>query len=95
MVCLNRLHHFKFFKGFLSQISLGPFFSTLSQILVHLETSAIQKSNKINVTSLRRAASTEHEHVKTNIPLMFSKLKAENYLSTEFVKIKVSKFGFI
>ena len=32
MVCLSRPYHFKFFKGCLPQISLGPFLNTLSQI---------------------------------------------------------------
>ena len=32
MVCLSRPHHFKFFKGCLPQISLGPFLNTLSHI---------------------------------------------------------------
>ena len=32
MVCLGRLHHFKFFKGSLSEILLGPFLNTLSHI---------------------------------------------------------------
>ena len=32
MVCLGRRYHFKFFKGFLPQILLGPFLNTLSQM---------------------------------------------------------------
>ena len=32
MICLSRPCHFKFFKGCLPQISLGPFLNTLSQI---------------------------------------------------------------
>ena len=32
MVCLNRPHHFKFFKGCLPQILLDPFLNTLLQI---------------------------------------------------------------
>ena len=32
MACLNRSYHFKFFKGCLSQISLGPFLNTLSHM---------------------------------------------------------------
>ena len=32
MVCLGRSHHFKFFKGCLSHILLGPFLNTLSRI---------------------------------------------------------------
>ena len=31
-VCLSRPHHFKFFKGCLPQILLGPFLNTLSKI---------------------------------------------------------------
>ena len=30
MVCLSRSYHFKFLKGYLPQISLGPFLNTLS-----------------------------------------------------------------
>ena len=33
MVCLSRLHHFKFFKGCLPQIFLGPFLNTLTRIM--------------------------------------------------------------
>ena len=33
MACLNRSYHFKFFKGCLSQISLGPFLNTLSHLI--------------------------------------------------------------
>ena len=32
MVCLRRPYRFKFFKGFLPQVLLGPFLNTLSQI---------------------------------------------------------------
>ena len=32
MICLSRPCHFRFFKGCLPQISLGPFLNTLSQI---------------------------------------------------------------
>ena len=32
MVCLNRPYSFKFFKGCLPQISLGPFLNTLSHM---------------------------------------------------------------
>ena len=32
MVCLSRPYHFKFFKGSLSQILLGPFLNTLNEI---------------------------------------------------------------
>ena len=31
--CLSKRYHFKFFKGYLPQISLGPFFNTLSHVL--------------------------------------------------------------
>ena len=33
MVCLNGPYYFKFFKGYLPQILLGPFFNTLSYLL--------------------------------------------------------------
>ena len=33
MVCLSRLYSFKFFKGSLSQILLGPFLNTLSHLM--------------------------------------------------------------
>ena len=33
MVCLGRLNHFKFFKGCLPQILLGPFLNILTQII--------------------------------------------------------------
>ena len=32
MVCLNIPYHLRFFKGCLSQISLGPFLNTFSQM---------------------------------------------------------------
>ena len=32
MVCLSRPYHFKFFKSCISQILLGPFLNTLTQI---------------------------------------------------------------
>ena len=32
MVCLGRPYHFKFFKGCLPQILLGPFLNTLNQM---------------------------------------------------------------
>ena len=32
--CLGRQYHFKFFKGCLPQILLGPFLTTLTQILI-------------------------------------------------------------
>ena len=32
MVCLSRPYQFKFFKGCLPQISLGPFLNTLSHL---------------------------------------------------------------
>ena len=34
MVCLSRPNHFKFFKGCLQQISLGPFLNTLSHLII-------------------------------------------------------------
>ena len=34
MVCLSRPYHFKFFKGCLPQILLGPFLNTLTQIIL-------------------------------------------------------------
>ena len=34
MACLSRPYHFKFFKGCLPQILLGPLFNTLSHILI-------------------------------------------------------------
>ena len=37
MVCLNRPYHFKFFKGCLPQIPLGPFLNTLSHIYINFE----------------------------------------------------------
>ena len=37
MVCWGRPHHFKFFKGWLPQILLGPFLNTLPQIILCLE----------------------------------------------------------
>ena len=33
LICLSRSCHFKFFKGCLSQISLGPFLNTLSHLI--------------------------------------------------------------
>ena len=33
MVCLGRTYHFKFFKGCLPQILLGPFLNTLSHMV--------------------------------------------------------------
>ena len=33
MVCLSRLYHFRFFKGCLPQILLGPSLDTLSQMM--------------------------------------------------------------
>ena len=47
-VCLSRPYHFKFFKGRLLQILLGPFLSTLS----HMKLSKL--SNKITLMHLRR-----------------------------------------
>ena len=35
IICLRRPYHFKFFKGYLPQILLGPFLSTLSDMIVH------------------------------------------------------------
>ena len=35
-VCLSRLYHFKFFKGCLRQISLGPFVNTLPLNIAYL-----------------------------------------------------------
>ena len=34
LICLNRLYYFKFFKGGIPQILLGPFLNILSQILI-------------------------------------------------------------
>ena len=34
MACLSRPHYFKFFKGCLPQILLGPFLNTFSHILL-------------------------------------------------------------
>ena len=34
MVCLSRAYHFKFLKGCLPQISVGPYLNTLSHIQV-------------------------------------------------------------
>ena len=33
MVCLDRQYHFKFFKGCLPQILLGPFLNTLTYLI--------------------------------------------------------------
>ena len=33
MLCLSRPYHFKFFKGCLPQISIGPFLNTLSHMI--------------------------------------------------------------
>ena len=33
MICLSRLYHIKFFKGCLSQMSLGPFMNIVSHII--------------------------------------------------------------
>ena len=35
--CLSRPYHFKFFKGCLRQILLGPFFNTLSHIILTVQ----------------------------------------------------------
>ena len=39
MVSLNRPYHFKFFKGCLPQILLGPFLNTLTHILIKVSVS--------------------------------------------------------
>ena len=43
MVCLDRPHSFKFYKGCLLQISLGPFWNTLSNIKVKRKNSELHK----------------------------------------------------
>ena len=40
-ICLRRPYHFKFFKGCLLQISLGPFLSTLSQLSFAMSNSSV------------------------------------------------------
>ena len=35
MVCLSRPYHFKFFKGYLPQVSLSPLLDTFSQMSIH------------------------------------------------------------
>ena len=47
MVCLSRPYHFKFFKGCLPQILLGPFLNTLNQILSLLFQVEILKNLKV------------------------------------------------
>ena len=58
MVCLNRPYHFKFFKGCLPQISLGPFLNTLSHLFLQ----------QINVSHLSSFAnvSVNYCHLKCN-----------------------------
>ena len=34
MACLGRPHHYKFFKGCIPQVLLGPFLNTLTHLLV-------------------------------------------------------------
>ena len=45
MVCLNRTHRFKFFKGSLPQIFLAPFLNTLSHL--------IYPSSEVSATNLK------------------------------------------
>ena len=45
---LSRPYHFKFFKGCLPQISLGPFLNNLSQILINFSSNALF-TNKYNI----------------------------------------------
>ena len=46
MVYLNRQFHFKFIKGCLPQIFLGPLYNTLSQIWFSVESGNLQKIQK-------------------------------------------------
>ena len=54
MVCLRRTYHFKFFKGCLPQILLGPFLNTLSQmslnayLKIRLQSGSIMKRITVN-----------------------------------------------
>ena len=56
MVCLSRPYPFKFFKGCLPQILLGPLLNTLSQIkknlAANLESVAQRNSNDVDHTQL-------------------------------------------
>ena len=45
--CLNRPYHFKVFKGFLSQILLGPFLNTMLHLKIQKETTAKSYFKKI------------------------------------------------
>ena len=38
VVCLGKPYHFKFYKGWVSQILLGPFLNTLFQIYLRIST---------------------------------------------------------
>ena len=49
---LSRPHHFKFFKGCLPQISLGPFWNTLSHMWVKIANDIISESNDIRVLGI-------------------------------------------
>ena len=46
MVCLSRPYPFKFFKGCLQQILLGPFLNTVSHITLNLQQSFYKQTQK-------------------------------------------------
>ena len=56
MICLGRPYHFKFFKGCLPQILLGPFLNTLTDLfLPHVypkqKFSTLNKKNELSSES--------------------------------------------
>ena len=74
MVCLGTSYHFKFFKGFLSQILLGPFLNTLTQMkALYIWTCCadsvlkcmIQKETRLNLVSIFSLRNWKQIYVKT------------------------------
>ena len=59
MVYLSRPYHFKFFKGCLPQILLGPFLNTLSQIFYpNAGKHGAQKITSLGLTELPSKAAS-------------------------------------
>ena len=78
-MCLRRPYHFKFFKGCLPQILLGPFLNTLTQAIII--SSKLAQTNQLNTNN---AGSAKVRSPYRNLRILEKPIKRNDLRSKAF-----------